>query len=259
MNVTSLLYHDVVPPGGHAQSGFPGGDADIYKLEVPEFIRHLDAIQHSVPAGLSVWPDRPPSGDPVLLTFDDGGLSNLEHAAGLLEARGWRGHFFIPTDFIGKPGFMDGSQIQSLRRRGHVIGSHSCSHPPRFSACSHHDMLREWSESRKRLSDLLGEDVVTASVPGGYYARNVAEAAAEAGLTALFTSEPTSRTHAISGCLILGRFSVQQGVSAATAAQLAAGATAPRLRQWVFWEGKKILKRIGGRFWLKLRKSLLNR
>jgi len=36
MKVISLLYHDVVSPGAFDASGFSGGDAHIYKLELPE-------------------------------------------------------------------------------------------------------------------------------------------------------------------------------------------------------------------------------
>ena len=54
-------------------------------------------------------------------------------------------------------------------------------------------MRHEWSESRQRLEDMLGHAVTVGSVPGGYFSRAVAEAAAEAGLQVLFTSEPTTR------------------------------------------------------------------
>ena len=71
------------------------------------------------------------------------------------------------------------------------IGSHSCSHPLRMGHCSWPQLLDEWSRSRAILSDIVGADVRDASVPGGDFAPQVAEAAARAGITRLFTSEPT--------------------------------------------------------------------
>ena len=38
---------------------------------------------------------------------------------------------------------------------------------------------------------------------------------------------------------------------------MAAGARAPRMRQWAAWNGKKVLKAAGGTTWLALRKRLL--
>ena len=41
-----------------------------------------------------------------MITFDDGGASAL--AAGEeLARRSWRGHFFIATDLVGRPGYLD--------------------------------------------------------------------------------------------------------------------------------------------------------
>src|SRR5215813_13628274 len=87
----SLLYHDVVLPGQLSSSGFPGGDADIYKLLRPDFERHLNAIQCSISQPpITVFQLGDVSGIRLLFTFDDGGVSAHEHIANLLEAFGWR-------------------------------------------------------------------------------------------------------------------------------------------------------------------------
>jgi len=96
------------------------------------------------------------------------------------------------------------------------------------------------------LSDILGETVDIASVPGGYYRRNVAEAAAEAGIRTLFTSEPRTSSQVVNGCLVLGRFTIQQGVPAVTAAAIAAGSATNRFHQFAYWNIKKIAKVAGG-------------
>jgi peptidoglycan/xylan/chitin deacetylase (PgdA/CDA1 family) len=259
MHALTLLYHDVVPAGHPEVSGFQSPDADIYKLSVEEFGRHVAAIAASTDAPLATIAS--PSAlegarRPVLMTFDDGGASAL-HVADVLEARGWRGHFFITTDYIGTAGFMDARALRDLRRRGHVIGSHSVSHPARMSACPRVQLDHEWADSLRRLSDILGEAVDVASVPGGYYSRAVAASAARAGIRVLFNSEPVTRVHEVDGCLVVGRFGVQQGVPASWAAAVARGDRAPRLQRWVFWNGKKLLKRLGGEGWLRVRRRLI--
>jgi peptidoglycan/xylan/chitin deacetylase (PgdA/CDA1 family) len=258
----SLLYHDVVLPGQLSSSGFPGGDADIYKLTLPDFKRHLEAIRSAIPkptiivserGDIDISPTRP------LLTFDDGGVSAHQHIARLLEAVGWRGHFFVTTDWIGKEGFLDAAQIRDLHARGHFIGSHSCSHPARMSHCSRQQLRREWNESIAVLSDILGATVDIASVPGGYYGRNVAEEADNAGIKILFNSEPQTQLVLVNGCWILGRYTIKDGVTPGTAAAMASGHMLPRFQQFAYWNTKKLLKTAGGGSWIQMRKWILAR
>src|SRR5437867_8744422 len=127
------MYHDVVPEGEDDASGFPGPGAAVYKLHRGEFEKHIAAI-HAAGCvvesldGLGNWGQR----RPLFLTFDDGGVSAVSPIADVLEGFGWRGHFFVTTGCIGQPAFLSTEQIRDLRKRGHVIGSHSCSHPTRM-------------------------------------------------------------------------------------------------------------------------------
>ena len=237
----ALMYHDVVTAGAEDTSGFPGRDAALYKVTAELFDAHLKAV-----AG----------GSRPIITFDDGGVSAMT-AAGALERHGFTGHFFITANYIGMRGFVTAQHLRELRARGHVIGSHSCSHPLRMGHCSWPQLLDEWTRSRSMLSEMLGEDVAVASVPGGDFAPQVAEAAARAGITRLFTSEPTVEPRQAFGLTLLGRFTIQRWTTAETAAALAAGEWLPRARQAVVWNAKKITKRIGGERYLQLRKRLL--
>ena len=198
-------------------------------------------------------------GRPVLLTFDDGGVSFHHPIADLLESRGWRGHFFITTDRIGTPGFLTEAQLRELDRRGHIIGSHSCSHPTRMAALNRADLDREWRQSIARLSAVLGDAVKVASVPGGYYSRDVAESAAAAGIEALFTSEPTAQVGMLSGCRVLGRYVVQRGMPPEWSAGFATGSPAHCWRQSALWKAKRIAKSLGGSAYLQLRQTILER
>lgn len=262
MKAIAIMYHDIVARDAPDASGFPGADAALYKIESAEFEKHLESIARAqVSSPLSVFEllsrdaRETENSRPWLLTFDDGGASAVS-IADALEQKGWRGHFFVTADCVNHPTFLSRAQIQDLHRRGHVIGSHSYSHPVRMSALSREEMLREWRESTGALAEILGEQVAVASVPGGYYSAAVAETAAECGIKALFTSEPTMKSHFVNDCLVLGRYTIQRWMSAETAAQIAMGKVGPRLRQAALWQAKKITKAVGGEQYLKVRKML---
>jgi peptidoglycan/xylan/chitin deacetylase (PgdA/CDA1 family) len=267
MRAIALQYHDVIDDAAREPSGFTHGTALSYKLRESDFARHLDAIRTVAdPSGVTAHALAAAAraggvvdgAVPVLFTFDDGGRSAHARTARLLERHGWRGHFLITTDYIGAPTFLSAAEIRDLDARGHVIGAHSCSHPVRMSHCTWAELVREWSGSVRVLGDILGHPVTVASVPGGYYSRAVAEAAAAAGVRVLFTSEPTTRCARVGDCLVVGRFTLRQGSSPATAAQLAAGSPRALAGEWMLWNAKKVAKQVGGRAYLRVRKALLH-
>lgn len=261
MRALGLLYHDLVEVEDFSSSGFYGADADRYKLEVDEFEQHAHAIVLATSkkpgTALDLLKTTATAEPLILLTFDDGGASAYEHTAGLLEDFGWPGHFFVTTDRIGSPSFVTRQQIRSLRRRGHIIGSHSASHPARISACGWEQLVREWRNSREALAEILGEDVTVASVPGGFFSKRVARAASAAGIRVLFTSEPIMRCRLVDKCLVVGRYSFQRGASSQNVAQIIRGDWSPRVRSWLSWNAKKVAKRVGGDLFVKARLSLL--
>src|SRR5205807_6568944 len=118
-------------------------------------------------------------------------------------------------------------------------------------------LSEEWETSVQVLSHLIEEPVTIASVPGGYYSEKVAEAASASGIKALFTSEPTIHCNYVNGCLVLGRYTVLRGMAPEISAGLASGKIAPRLKQVLLWNIKKIAKTLGGRSYCKLRKYML--
>ena len=254
MRTISLLFHDVYVASPR-ESGFASSAADRYKLSLRDFEAQLaGVVRVRAEAPAVVGTDFVTGGlkasgykdIPYLITVDDGGVSYYTLVADRLEAPGWRGHCFISTDAIGTAGFLSVPQIRDLDRRGHVIGSHSVSHPARFSACGAERMREEWSRSRKVLEDLLGHEVSVASVPGGYYSPLVAETARDAGLRVLFTSEPTIVSREQSGLLVIGRFTLRHSHSSDMARQLLQRAPWTRYREWASWNAKSVIKSLLG-------------
>jgi len=204
LEIAGLGYHDVTDDP--FVSGFQRAGALPFKHTVAGFARDLDAITGAASA-------------PRLVT--DGGTSAL-HIGDVLRARGWRGHFFIVTNLLGGRTFLTAADIRHLRSCGHLIGSHSHTHPDIFNALSPRRMLEEWHVSTDTLSQVLGERCATAAVPGGDISPQVLESAAAAGLRALFTSEPWLAPRRVHGCWILGRYIVKAATPSARIAALAA-------------------------------------
>jgi peptidoglycan/xylan/chitin deacetylase (PgdA/CDA1 family) len=255
----TIGFHDVVEDLSQAEPIGPGFTT-VYTLDRRHFRNCLTAIQSRL-KGRTVQRVDDANSDPrasVFLTFDDGKVSTFDIVAPELERLGWRGHFFVTTDWIGRSGFLSEGQIRELHARGHLIGSHSCSHPHGMWKLSSEELLREWTDSRRRLSNLIGAQVTTASVPGGYYAPRVAAAAAAVGYRVLFTSEPTTSVLIVSGRRVMGRYTVRGHTQASDVAAIAAGARWNRWKQTATWAVAKTAKRVAGRWYLPMRRVVLD-
>ena len=264
MRTVALLFHDVYARDA-AESGFVSRAADRYKLPLPDFaaqIAGVHAVRSDAPvaAGALARPTTDPAARErglFLVTVDDGGVSYHTYLAEHLESRGWRGHCFVTTDFIGQRGFLTRDQLRALDERGHVIGSHSASHPTRFSALSFDQMVSEWSRSCRLLEDILGRRVDVASVPGGYFSLDVAKAASEAGIRVLFTSEPVTRPASCDDCLIVGRFTIRHGDPPDKAQRLVSASPWTRGLDWASWNAKGIVKPLLGSSYIRIADWLL--
>jgi peptidoglycan/xylan/chitin deacetylase (PgdA/CDA1 family) len=259
MQSITIGFHDVVEDLQEAHPIAPGHTV-MYTVDRAQLRNHLHAIRSCVGAYGVGRVDRisPDSAHPfVALTFDDGAASSYACVAPELEAFGWPGHFFVTTDWIGARGFLDKRQIRELEQRGHLIGTHSRTHPGRMSELGWDEIVREWTGSCLRLAEILGHPVTVASVPGGYFNRAVARAAAAAGIKALFTSEPTTAAQTIDGCTVLGRYAIRRNTSPRFSAAVVSRDVWPRTQQAATWVLKKAAKKIAGPFYERARGLLL--
>jgi len=259
------MYHDVVEPSDTGSSGFRGQSPNRYKLDRPLFERHLAAIAAAgrVPSSVAdlrsrARQQRPSKQRPLYITFDDGGAS-AARVGELLAGAGWVGHFFVPVDFIGRPGFLDRDGVAALAGMGHVVGSHSCSHQVPMTRLPEERLREEWRRSVDVLSEIIGSEVSSASVPGGYWSKRVVRSAAASGIEVLFTSDPVVSIRNSDECLLVGRYAILNGTSAETAVRLARGELGPRLRQLASWKAKAVAKAVLGDAYRSLRLAWLER
>lgn len=217
--VAALGYHEVTDEP--ETSGFQRPGARPFTVRRAAFGDHLAAIGR---AGIDpeVVSDIELSqpGRHVILTFDDGGKSAM-YIGDELSRRGWRGHFFIVTARTGTRTFLDPGEIRHLRSCGHVIGTHSHSHPDIFRDLTVTGMLEQWRVSRDRLSQILGESCKSGSVPGGHISPAVLLSAGAAGLEYLFTCEPTLMPVRVGECWVLGRVLIKSDTSSQRVERLA--------------------------------------
>jgi peptidoglycan/xylan/chitin deacetylase (PgdA/CDA1 family) len=247
------MYHDIAPREEREKAGFPGPLAARYKLDPEAFEAHLDAVASTgLAVGTLDGEEAPQAATPaVAITFDDGGAS-APLAAEALERRGWRGQFFVTSSRIGTPGFMTAEELRNLSERGHVIGSHSHTHPTYIGRLTRAELDEEWTRSRACLAEALGAAPLTASVPGGFLSDTVIAAAAAAGYRLLFTSEPSARV-CRRGLEVRGRYTIWASTPARVAAAYAEGDRLACGRLWLEWNAKKLAKRVNPSVYQALR------
>ena len=241
-SATVVMLHDVLPEGRPlGESGFVGSGPDRYKIRQPLF----EAMARRAGAAGTT------------LTFDDGGRSALEVVAPVLAENGLRGEFFIATARLGTPGFLDSRGVGELAAAGHVIGSHSHTHPELMPALSNEQILAEWRTSIAVLEDATGRPVEHASVPNGFTNEAVVAGAHEAGIRTLYTSTPTRRRQNYRATDVVGRFAVLAVDSPRWVLALASGALLPRLQQQVRWRALALPKRLLGERYPAVRSRIL--
>jgi peptidoglycan/xylan/chitin deacetylase (PgdA/CDA1 family) len=124
----------------------------------------------------------------IVITFDDGHLTDVTIALPALSAANCYGTFFIATSLIGKPGYMNWNQVRELHCNGMSIGSHSTSHT---NMCKLNKDLqkKELIESKKRIEDQIGYPINAFSFPFGKFNADLMELAKSSGYQFVFTSQ----------------------------------------------------------------------
>lgn len=195
-----LMYHDIYRQSP-AESGFQNSTAIKYKVSADSFEQQVSSINNYLR-------ERKLPLTTVKFTFNDGGISFLTEAAPILEKYGFRGLFFISTSYIGSDKFLGIEDIRELTRRGHVVGSHSHTHPDRLTALSPEELDEEWKYSQMVLTEILGETSCVASIPNGYSSEAVLCAMNQEGITDIYSSTPTTTIKKFKNSKTIGRYVV---------------------------------------------------
>ena len=116
----------------------------------------------------------------VVLTFDDGLVSDYEIAFPLLVEFRQPAVFFLNTATIGKAGYLEWSQIAEMQRNGMSFQSHSHRHVD-LTVLPSLNLDAELTESKQHLEDRLGSRVDFLAAPHGVLDRRVVHHALAVG------------------------------------------------------------------------------
>jgi peptidoglycan/xylan/chitin deacetylase (PgdA/CDA1 family) len=201
----NFLFHEIVDDV--SESGFQRKSAEPYKHQKKVFYETIEEIISNSTniSNLNILNDSKIS---VMITFDDGGKSAME-IADFLDTKNIKGHFFITTAYIGNKFFLKEAQIKELYERGHIIGSHSHTHPNVFKSLTFDQMVYEFSKSKEILEGIINDEVSSCSVPGGDCSSMVYEAVNKCNYKYIFNSIPTTIIKFHKNLIIFGRISIK--------------------------------------------------
>ena len=169
-----LLYHKIeeIPPGARHPRNY---------VRPKQFEAQLAALKSwgYTSIALEDWLEKRAAGggmpsQPIVLTFDDGYRSNYEIAWPILRHYGARATLFLVADNIGGTNRWDADEIQqtllspdeiqAMQADGIRFGSHTCTHRSLIHL-TETEALKELTQSRSKLENLLGRPVITLAYP----------------------------------------------------------------------------------------------
>lgn len=248
-----LMYH-----GLHADEHQPGIFDSVYSVHPGDFARQLDWLADSgyrsvrlrdVAAGL-------PHERCVVITFDDGDVSNADIALPLLAARGMTAEFFVTSGFVDQPGRMTGAQLRALVAAGMGVQSHGATH--RYLEDLGADELdAELAGSKQRLERLGGAPVTALALPGGRGGARECAAALRLGYREVLNSAPGCNRRRQPG-RYLQRLAITRPLPLADFATLVQWRGVLPRRAWARYHALRLLKHaVGNGRYERLRERLL--
>jgi peptidoglycan/xylan/chitin deacetylase (PgdA/CDA1 family) len=226
----------------------PGGFHGPYVLAKGEFVRQMTWLHSQGISTVTIGEvlRGTPIGKCVILTFDDGHISNYELALPVLKSLGLRATFFLIGEKIGTPGYLGAAQIREMLDQGMEFGSHSMTHSY-MDSFTESEMSRELVTSRRVLESLLRRDALSFSVPYGFYTRRVVNCAHRAGYRVFVTEDFGYWKTTGTGIAVLPRITVRRGISLRDFVGLVerrpSAAIMGYAKWWVLASAKKLLGR----------------
>jgi peptidoglycan/xylan/chitin deacetylase (PgdA/CDA1 family) len=179
-----LMYH-----GLHAGDSDAGRFDPVYSVKPSEFARQLDWLKTNGYRSVRLDDARLADGKFIIISFDDGDVSNVTVALPLLRERDMVAEFFITGDFIGQPGMVTAQDVKTLAQTGMGVQSHGRSH--RFlEDLDYEAMYSELRDSKDRLEGASGVPVTAIAFPGGRGAGRERDAALGLGYRHVLGSVP---------------------------------------------------------------------
>jgi peptidoglycan/xylan/chitin deacetylase (PgdA/CDA1 family) len=130
---------------------------------------------------------------PVVLTFDDGYLSQGKDAGAILAQRGWPGVLNLAWHNLGTPGGITRTRIKQMIAAGWEIDAHSLTHPD-LTTLDAAALTHEVAGSRAAIQKAFGVVADAFCYPAGQFDPAVEAAVRAAGYRAATTELPGGAT-----------------------------------------------------------------
>ena len=181
-----LMYH-----GLHAAPDDAGRFDPVYSVAPDDFRKQLDwLVAHGYRAvRLRDLDALEGSIKPVVISFDDGDVSNFTIALPLLKERGFAAEFFVTADFIDQHGMLAAADARALADAGMGVQSHGCTHRY-LEDLDDAALASELRDSKQRLERLAGREVDALALPGGRGGERERRLARELGYRHVLNSAP---------------------------------------------------------------------
>jgi peptidoglycan/xylan/chitin deacetylase (PgdA/CDA1 family) len=186
--VPVLMYHVIAPaPPGATYAGLWVSPAAL-RAQVAALAKAgfhgvtLDAVLDGW-AGKDTLPPHP-----VVLSFDDGYLSQGQEAGAILREQGWPGVLNLALHNLDTPGGLSASRVKTMIHDGWEIDAHSLTHPD-LTTLDAAALRREIAGSRAAIRERFGVPVNAFCYPAGRYDATVEAAVRAAGYRAATTVE----------------------------------------------------------------------
>jgi peptidoglycan/xylan/chitin deacetylase (PgdA/CDA1 family) len=197
--VAILSYHDVSP---HPHPAFRRYSATVHEFERQmRWLTRRGYAAINLDAFLSACGGRtrlPPRS--IIITFDDGFRSCVEHAVPVLQAHGFTAVFYLVAGLMGSSSrwmadagvnlpLMSWSAARELTAAGYQCGVHTMNHP-RLTTLDAKRRRTELADARRRAEDELGREATHFAYPYGAFDTAVRESVAEAGYATACSTSP---------------------------------------------------------------------
>jgi peptidoglycan/xylan/chitin deacetylase (PgdA/CDA1 family) len=179
----ALMYHAL-----HAGQT-PVGQDPHYTLATDDFELQMQEIAASGGGSSAAALLQGESRARVVVTFDDGHVSNHAIALPILRRHGVTADFFINPATVGTPGFLDWGQLREMNDAGMSIQSHGYDHVY-LTQLDGQRLRQTLKAAREEIEQQVGAAVTLLAPPGGRMPNDLLAVAQECGYTHVLSSEP---------------------------------------------------------------------
>lgn len=200
--------------------------------------------------------DRQLSTKSILLTFDDGHISNYTCVYPILCRFNFRATFFLIVEKIGKPEKLNWEQIMEMASNGMEMGSHTMTHP--FPSDLKEDgIFWELKKSKEVFEDRFEKRINFLSIPRELANSNWLKIARDCGYKAVCTSK-VGLNKWNTNLFTLKRICIKDGIDLNTFSQIVHRKRKLLFKLKIFELLKQSVKiSLGKKRWFKLRERLL--